>query len=345
MRPRDLLIVAAVLLVGGFAAADALRGDGEQEARPGTTQEATSSPAVEPATEPVETIRGSRPGVLAGRLLFSDEACRVRELDLGRGELASYATVQSTCSIVAPPGGDAPRAAVALPSPRRDVLPYRIVDLAQADPHLGSFRARTRSVVWSADGQRIAWCEQTGRGQELELGSEPRPLPGCPIAYTPASDPVYARGRAVLVGGRKLLQASGSIEAISFTREGSVAVAAGGTRLDLYTTSDAAGLHLEREVVVPTGMRHLRTIFSPTHCHAALLSGEFPPSPTVFVVNLRPCPATLAPATFSGRAATWSPDGRWLAVAERRRVVAQPLFENTPAVTLGITATDVAWRP
>jgi WD40-like Beta Propeller Repeat len=344
MRPRDLAIVAAVLLVGGFAAADALRGDAEPPAREALPTGPSSAPE-ETTTERVETIRSARPGVLAGRLLFSDEACRVRELDLRSGRLAPYATVQSTCSLIAPSGGDAPLSAVALPSPRRDVLPYRVVDLERSDPHVLSFRARSRSVVWSRDGRRVAWCEPTGRGQEVVLGSEPRFLPGCPIAYTPEGDPVYARGRAVLVGGRELLQASGSIEAISFTREGSVAVAAGGTRLAFYTTSEAAGLHLEREVVLLAGMRHLRTVFSPTHCHAALLSGEFPPSPTVFVVDLRPCPGSRAPATFSGRAAAWSPDGRWLAVAERRRVVAQPLFEGEPAVALRITATDLAWRP
>lgn len=345
MRPRDLAIVAAVLLVGGFAAADALRGDAEEGARTGTSAEATPGPTPDVDTDQVETIRGTRPDLLTGRLLFSDQACRVRELDLGRGELASYPTVQSTCSIIAAPGRAAPRFAVALPSPRRDVLPYRVLDLGRSDPDVVSFHAKTRSVVWDTDGSRVGWCDANGRGQEVELGSEPRALPDCPAAYSRAGTPVYVRGRRVLSDEALLLRAPAPVEALSFAADGSVAIAAGGTLLVLYGRREDGTLVEERRISLPAGMRRLRTIFSPTHCHAALLSGEFPPSPTVFVVNVRRCPGSLAPATFSGRAAAWSPLGQWLAVADRRRVVAQPLFESTPAVALGITATDVAWRP
>jgi len=346
MRLRDLATVAAVLLVGGFAAADALRGDPEpQPPRSATTTGPSADPDRASGTDQAVTIRGVRPGLLAGRLLFSDEACRVRELELERGTLAPYPPVLSTCSIIAPSGDSPPRVAVARPSPRRDVLPYRLADLSRDDPDLLGVRARSGSVLWSPDGERVAWCEPGGRGQELEIGREARTLPGCPVAYSLDGTPVYVRGRSILAGEAFLLRSPGAVEAVSFAADGSVAVAVGGTRLLLYAEREKGRLDVERRVSLPAGLRHLRTRFSPTHCHAALLSGEFPPSPTVFVVDLRPCPGSLAPTTFSGRAAAWSPDGTWLAVAQRDRVVVQPLTEGEPAVLLSISATDVAWRP
>jgi hypothetical protein len=345
MRPRDLLLVGAVLLIGGFAAADALRGEAEAPV-PTPTARASSEP--EPETvDAVETIRSAGPDVLVGRLVFSDEACLVRELDLASGELAAFAPVQSTCSIIGAQGprDGGPRVAVALPSPRRDVLPYRVLDLARTDPHVLGFRAQTRSVVWDSDGSRVGWCDENGRGQEVELGGDPRPLSDCPAAYTASGARIYVRGRRVLSETTPILHAPGEVEALSFAPDGSVAIAAGGTMLVLYGRLEDGSLVEERRVSLPAGLRHLRTLFSPTHCHAALLSGEFPPSPAVFVVDLRRCPGSLAPATFSGRSAAWSPFGRWLAAAERNRVVVHPLFENEPAVVLAQTATDLAWRP
>jgi hypothetical protein len=346
MRPRDIALVSAVLLVGGFAAADALHQEPAPSRSP--TVRPTSSPTTNREPEPIriETVRGARRGILSGRLLFSDEACRVHELDLRRGRLSPYAPMQSTCSITAPPGGARPLAALALPSPRRDVLPFRVVDLAARDPDVVSFQARTRSVVWSPDGGRVAWCEPAGRGQELELGAQPSTLPGCPAAYTQDGRPAYVRGRRVLgESGRTLFVAPAAVDALEFAPDGSVAAAVGGDLLIVYTPRENGSFREERRAALPPGLRHLRTVFSPTSCHAALLSGNFPPSPTVFVVDLRPCAESVAPATFSGRAAAWSPDGRWLAVAERRRVVVQPLFENQPAVALRIRATDLSWRP
>jgi hypothetical protein len=67
MRLRDTAIVAAVLLVAGFAAADALRGDAEPTA--GTAEPTETSP---PETEPSTTLAGVPPGTLSGRLVFTD---------------------------------------------------------------------------------------------------------------------------------------------------------------------------------------------------------------------------------------------------------------------------------
>jgi hypothetical protein len=118
-------------------------------------------------------------------------------------------------------------------------------------------------------------------------------------------------------------------------------VADAGGHVVLYSQGD---FKIARVVRLRPELRGLRILFSPTHCHAALLSSEFPPTPTVFVVDLRRCPGSRAPVTFAGRAAAWSPDGTRLAVAERERIVVHPAFRKKQAVTLDLIASDLAWK-
>lgn len=88
MRPANLLIIAAVALVGTFAAADALRGRGTSKARNATTVEERSRIELEPVTgEP--NIEGRavleprlRAAGLTGTLFVTDEDCRLRALSL-----------------------------------------------------------------------------------------------------------------------------------------------------------------------------------------------------------------------------------------------------------------------
>ena len=69
MKPRDVAIVAAVVLLGGFALADALRSSGEDSAAP-TTE---SVPDGRDGPEPQEDAPQSWPtGVLRGTLVFAD---------------------------------------------------------------------------------------------------------------------------------------------------------------------------------------------------------------------------------------------------------------------------------
>jgi WD40 repeat protein len=339
MRVRDSLIVATVLLVGGFAAADALRGDGNSGRAP-TAETVQNRGVPRPArTEDIETVEGTGLGLIEGHLVYTDAACAVRELDLARGEHLPIGTIRTSCALVSPVSTE--RVAFSLPSRRRAVVPYRVVDLSRPGIDLETFRARIRSVVWSADGTRIAWCDQAGRGQELVVSLVDRTLPNCPIAFDPGGSPVYARGRDLIVEGRRVLRAPARIEAVSFGDDGTLAVADAGGRVVLYGQADFRVVSVVR---LPPELRGLRTLFSPTHCHAALLSSVFPPTPTIFVVDLRPCPGSRAPVTFAGRAAAWSPDGSRLAAAERQRVVVHPLFRKQQAVTLDLIASDLAWK-
>jgi hypothetical protein len=335
MRVRDSLIAATVLLVGGFAAADALRGDADST--PSPTLETVESRGE--LTDRIETVDATGLGLLEGRLVYTDEMCAVQELDLASATHLRRGTLRTSCALVSPV--DTERVAFSLPSRRRAVVPYRVVDLSRPDADLATFRARIRSVVWSADGRRVAWCDQSGRGQELVVSIVARTLPNCPIAYDLGGSPVYARGRDLLVGGRPVLRAPGRIEAVSFGDDGTLAVADSGGHVTLYGRGD---LRVTRAVRLPSELRGLRILFSPTHCHAALLSSVRPPTPTVFVVDLRRCPSSRAPVTFAGRAAAWSPDGTRLATAERERIVVHPLFQEQQAVTLDLIASDLAWK-
>jgi hypothetical protein len=345
MRPRDSAIVAAVLLVGGFAAADALRGTDEAT----TERTAATGPRTgreEPDAVQTETVVGVGSAGLAGRLVFTDGRCELRELDLGDGTLLRHGSLRSSCGLIAPRRGE--HVAVTLPSRRRDTVPYRLVHLADPDAGPATVLARLRSVVWSLDGSRVAWCAPSGQvGGELDLSRRVEAvLARCPVAFTPDGEPAYAEGRALVAGGQALVRAPGPITAVSFAPDGTLAVA---TRkeLRLYRGSPGAatgsyGVAEERRAI-PEELRGLPVVFSPTHCHAAFLSSVFPPTPTVFVRDLGRCPGSRAPLTFAGRAAAWSPDGSRLAVAERARVVVQAVYPEAPAVVLRVVATNLAW--
>ncbi len=339
MRARDILIVAAVLLVGGFAAADALRGDTDSAA-PATT-EAASTEVAEP--DPVTTLESFGEGKLDGRLLFTDSACSLGELDLTDGTRERIMSLRTSCAIVAPL--ESTRTAVSLPSRFRGVTIYRVVDVEQPEPPLASFRARIQSVAWSLDGSLVAWCEPAGRGLELdlELATEPRRLSGCPVAYTHRNEPVYVRGRRVVIGNRTTLHAPGRVREVSFSVEGSAGVATA-RRLQVFGDADTGDPVLLGDVRLPPAQRGLEVRFAPTLCQAALLSSVFPPTPTVFVVDLQPCRGSRAPLTIPGRAAAWFPGGDQLAVAARDRVVVHTVIGEAPAVELELEASALAWK-
>jgi hypothetical protein len=342
MRVRDLLILAAVLLVGGFAAADALRGDAERDAPPTTAVGRSTRPPATSETGPIETVEGARAAVLAGRLVYTNGGCALLEVDLGSGAVLPLRTAPNTCDLISAPRSLA--LAFSLPSRRRDVMPYRVIDLKRPELDLASFHARAGSVVWSPDGKRVGWCEPSGRGQEVELGREPRPLRRCPIGYTPNGAPLHTRGKFLLAGRRTLVETSSRVEAVSFAADGSLGVLTALGRVVLYRHGEDGELRPEYVLSLPPELRGLPILFSPTHCQAALSSSVFPPTPTVFVRDLRPCPGSRAPVTFAGRAAAWSPDGTRLAIAERERVVIHPTLGDEPAVVLPLVASDLAWK-
>lgn len=341
MKARDLVIVGTVLLVGGFAVADALRSEGDSAGSATTAQTAEETGEGDDEQARVETIDGLSAGALRGRLVYTDGACGLRDLALATGVESQLDVRRTGCGLVTAPEGH--RVAVSLPSRFRGVVPYLIVDLvARPARVLADIRARVESVVWSPDGDRVAWCDPSGQGWELELGFEPRALPGCPAGYTHTQEPVYVDGRELRVGDRVALTAPGRVQAVDFSRHGSAAVA---TQRRLVVWDDALSDDPVRvsDVRLPPELQGLDVRFSPTHCHAALLFSEFPPAPTVFVVGLQECGESGAPLTLPGRAAAWSPDGDRLAVSDRRGVIVHPVAADGPSIAVAIDASALAW--
>jgi hypothetical protein len=335
LRPRDLIVVAAVVLIAGFAAADALRGRAEHKTSEAQSTPIQTTPTRLPGPQPQAPAPAGWPlGRLQGTLVFTNgEDCRIRVVDLVGGVERPLARFAGNCQLWAPPVG--PRLAYGLgPASADGFSPFRIADLARPQRELGGFRALFGVVIWSQDGQRVAWCGRRHTGFDLEVGGPARRLPRCPVAYTPDDQIAYAVGNRLVVGSATVLRANGGITFVHYGTDGSLAVILDGERLERF---DADG---RLTAVVPVGQAQGRNVvLSPTNCAAA-----FPPNDSgrVTVVYLGCFVGRLL--NPRGHAAAWSPDGLWLAVAERaaiafHRVIGPPRTVRWPA-----SAVQLAWR-
>ena len=341
MRPRDLLIVAAVLLLAGFAAADALRGLGGGSAAtpptaPGETQSGESITA-----PPVRRIRGFTLGRLPGRIVFTGETCVIQELDLPTGTTFPLPRLTGTCKLWSPRSSE--RLAYSLSSALRLVVPFRIVDLNHAYLDLGQFQARIDSLVWRPDGERVAWCDARGKGRELEIGETvPAELPRCPAGYTDVGNLVYVQGRELRVGRRLLLRARGGIDAVSFGDDGSVALAVDGRTIQVYRRT---GGHLSSaaEFGLAPPLQGRVPTFSPDNCGAFFRTPYDDRVERISVIDLGCLPGD-GEQSFPGHAAAWSPDGRWIAVAGRAAILFHAVDGRKDTIRFTTAATDLAWK-
>lgn len=339
MKGRDLLILAAVLLVAGFAAADALRSKGGSAPSTAAARAPTTTRA---GPIRIQALQDLRARAFTGRIVFTDQGCTVREVDLASGTFFPLPPLRGGCVLASPPRTEL--IAFSLPANRRDVMPYRVVNLNIAARDLASFRARNGSVVWSPDGTRVAWCEPSGRGQEYEIGEEPRSLPGCPLAYTTDGRPAYLRERNLVVAGRTILHVDGRVTGLSFGTDGSLALVEDGTRVLLYGTEAGRPFTLARKQRLPSGLRGLAPLFSPTNCSVAFRSAATGLSSTIEILDLGRCPPARRVRTFPGHAAAWSPDGRWLAVAGRTSITFHPIQGDGPTVRFEASAAALTWK-
>ena len=217
MKGRDLLILAAVLLVIGFAVADSLRSD-ETSVEPspddhgGGGARADHDRVRRRTTSGGSSSRGPRgPGLdRAGRRPGS---CAVREFDLPTGLELPNVVQASTCQLWAAPVTW--KVAVGIGEPVGDAVPFRFVDLGRPNRDLGNSEAAFGFLVWSEDGQRAAWCNGRLEGIDLELDGTRRRLPDCPAAYAPNGEVAFARGSRLVTEEQELLQASGRDHAAS----------------------------------------------------------------------------------------------------------------------------------
>lgn len=333
--------MCAVVLIGGFAAADALRGraNGTEKTTPGTVAVQTS-PSRVPGPKPQAEAPANWPlGALAGSLIFTDAGdCRVRVIGLAGGRERPLARFAGNCDLWAPPIGD--RIAYGLgPSSADGFAPFRLANLDRPNAELGGYRALFGVVLWSPDGQRVAWCGRRRTGFDLEVGGPARRLPACPVAYTSDSRIAYAVGDALLVEDERVLRADGGITSAVFLADGSIVVGVDGRQLEVYGPGGARRARID----LPRELQGRTPIVSPDGC-AAMFRQEQPPVGGVELIDLG-CFRGIAPRSFQGRDAAWSPDGRWIAVAEPDVVVFYARIQGGPIATWPAQAAHLAWRP
>jgi len=330
VKGRDLLILTAVVLVAGFAVADAIRTQGSPEGRAQRT--ATESVVPEPSPELGRERFEPVPGA-PGSLVFTETGdCPVREFRVGSGDELANVIPRSTCELWAAPV--TARIAVSIAQPQGDGIPFRFIDLARSGRDLGTSTAYFGFLVWSPDGQRAAWCNARRVGIDLELlGGEKRRLPQCPIGYTAENEVAFADGGRLVTEGRTLLRASGTITFANFGSDGSIAIGVDGRRVERYVGGRRTGF------VALTGSLEGRVpTFSPDNCSALVRT----------VSLLRPLDlgcSSLGDRAFAGFAAAWSPDGHFLAVASPGRMSFFGLEDGRRELARWpVTAIELAWR-
>jgi hypothetical protein len=329
MHSRDIAIVAAVVLLAGFAIADALRSDDSAPPEASAPRPTTATAETDP-----EGDGGSFPGVAApgSLILLSGDTCRVRQASVASGSEFPLPEIRTGCALSAPLLGN--RLAYAVGEPDGRGSGFRFVSLNEPLRDLGRFDAPLDSLVWSADGQHAGWCDQSGQGFVYELGSELREVERCPRGYTPLGEPAYAVDGRIVVGGRTFGVVSDAVRAVRWGSDGSVALVLRGGAIE---RSDPRG-HATR-TVVPEFLRGRPLVLAPDNCAALVVHTEL-----VALLDLG-CFAgeDTEPRPFVGHAATWSPDGDWIAVAEGQTVAFHRVVGEYRFVRWNVEARDLAW--
>ncbi len=335
MKGRDLLILGAVLLVVGFALADSLRSDEARvEARDTTTEpdgQATTT-APEEDEELGRTLMPPVTGAPGSIVLTQTGSCAVREFDLPTGIELPNVVARSTCELWAAP--ITAKVAVGIGEPVGDAVPFRFIDLGRRGRDLGTSEAAFGFLIWSEDGQRAAWCNGRLEGIDLELGGTRRRLDGCPAAYTPEGEIVYARGNRLYVEDRPGLQASGGITGVHYGSDRSVAVMVDGQRIERYV-----GERLTDALDLPERFDGRLPVLSPDNCSAAFRSGD-----RVRILDVGCSGFGPQGTLFPGHAVSWAPDGRWLVVGGPADLTFYDLAEGREPVVWPVGAAQIVWR-
>jgi hypothetical protein len=327
LKGRDLAILAAVLLLGGFALADSLRSRGSEAVRP-TIQTEREGPPPEPDVQSDWPV-----GRLRGTLVFTNAGdCRVRVIDLGEGRERSSGRFQGSCRLWAAPVGQRIAYSIRGGNSQYAERWFGIVDLAQAERELGTFKNVVGDVLWSPDAQRVAWCVfGSAEGRELEIGSlRPRRLSRCPLAYDLDGRLAFARGkRLVAEDGMEILVEDEPIVQADWGEDGSLLVVLADGSVRRHNPNGSFG-----PIVLVTDRR---VVPSPDNC--ATLVEEFG---KFHLVDLG-C-ARIRERSFAGRDAAWSPDGHWVAVADEEQIVFHEVGADADVLVWPARANELYWR-
>jgi hypothetical protein len=334
LKGRDILILAAVVLVGGFAVADSLRneaaGDGSAPQRDTTEATTEASTVTEEDEDLGRAFFPSVSGAGGSVVITQTGSCAVREFDLPTGLELPNVVARSTCELwVAPVTG---KVAVGIGELVGDAAPFRFVDLNRPSRDLGNSEALFGFLIWSEDGQRAAWCNRRRAGIDLELGAGRRLLPDCPAAYTPDGEVAVADGDRLVVEGRTVMRASGGITNVHYGRDDSVAVVVEGRRIERRQSG-----RLTDTLDLPARFQGRLPVFSPDNCGAIFRSGD-----RVRLLNVG-CLAPSLDLSFPGHVAAWSSDGRWLAVGGPTELTFYDLEGGEPVVW-PVGAVEIGWR-
>ena len=270
-----------------------------------------------------------------GRIVFTKPGrCELRVFDLGTGRFIAVPLRAGNCELWAPRVGT--RVAYGVPDDCNcSIRHFGVRDLEHPQANFGDHKMQW-SVTWSADGSRIAWCDGPRSGFELLPGRRPRRLDHCPRAYDPHGRTASVNDRGqIVVGRRPLLRPRGPVHELAWGTDGSLAVL-GDKRIERYKGGRLVSSTIVRPS--PTGL-------SPDNCAALSFGGPYDGAPARRLVRLIDlgCFRGRAPQTFNGVYADWSPDGKWVAVAEPDAVVFYRVVGSPVAVRWNVAVGQLAW--
>ncbi len=352
------MLVAALVALGGAALADVLRDRTAEEARDGraataaTTdeREASATTAEEPqdgqtptaaTTDEVEPSVPRLPGGAASGLLAftAPGGCELRAIDLRSGRMLDLPRLETNCALYAPRVGT--RVAYSVPDDAGgDARHFSVLDLAHPRASFGEYK-RSFPIAWGPDGSTLAWCDTPRSGFELSRGQRPKRLDHCPRAYDPHGVTASVNDRQqIVIGGRPPLRARGPVWELAWGVDGSLAVIVEGGRVDRYEGGRLVGAASVPTITPDRTLTYLAdhvADLAPDNCAALSVSGD-----VVRLIDLG-CFQGRAPRTFKGVYADWSPNGKWIAVAEPDAIVLHRVVGGEASVRWDVAAGQLAW--
>jgi len=272
-----------------------------------------------------------------GALAYTDRAgddCRLLAYDVASGISVELPPIKTNCQLWAPLKTS--RIAYSTRTrPNESATSFRFLDLTHPlRPLGGRFQTspntvRADTVIWKSDGQRAAWCDYS-HGRDYDIGTAVHELPRCPIAYTPSGRPAYSDGYNLIVGRRVVYRGDpyrGYLLDAHWGEDGSLAVALGFGSVDRIAPDGTTTTAVD----APFDLN-----FSPDNCAAFWAEGS-----VVHVLDLGCFDA--GDIEFTGSAATWSPDGRWIAVAQEKQILFQQLIGGAESGTWPVQAAGLGW--
>ena len=300
----------------------------------GVLQEGRTAAAERPGEREARILRSL--GLTApGRIVFTEPGrCELRVFDLGAGRFVDVPRRAGNCELWAPRVGT--RVAYGVPDDCScSIRHFRVRDLEHPQATFGDHKT-VSSVTWSADGSRLAWCDGPRSGFELSPGRRPRRLDHCPRAYDPHGRTASVNDRGqIVVGGRPLLRARGLVEEVAWGTDGSLALLVD-ARVERFKGGRLVGSTIVRPST-PARPLWIRIGLSPDNCAALSVGGAL-----VRLIDLG-CFRGRAPLTFNGVYADWSPDGKWIAVAEPDAVVFYRVVGSPVGVRWNVAVGQLAW--